>query len=95
MIGLQLIIDEAQHQRQEWGFEHDVSEHGSSRLMLAASVVLDGTDVPKDESQLPWATELWEKHKDDPKRRAMIAGALCASALDVMAFEIGTKAMRS
>lgn len=94
MIGLQLIIDEAQHQRQEWGFEHDVAEHGSERLMLAAGIVLSGADGGKDESTVPWAIELWEEHLENPKRRAMIAGALCAASLDVMAFEIGVEAMK-
>ena len=94
VIGLQLIINEAQHQRQEYGFEHDVETHGSERLMLAAGILLYGTDIPRDDSSTPWAIDLWEKHRESPQRRAMIAGALCASALDVMAFEIGRAAMK-
>ena len=87
--GLQLIAREAQHQNDEWGVDHDLLEHGSDRLLAAATVVLDGFEGQADESSVPWAVALHEKHKDNPVRRAMIAGALCASAINVRTFEIG------
>ena len=91
MVGLKLIAKELGHQREEWGLPHDIDEHGSERLMAAAATVLDGGE--RDNSTVPWAVDLWEKYQTDPKRQAMIAGALCASALDVLAFEIGAKQM--
>ncbi len=97
MIGLKLIAQEVQHQREAWEFEHDVTEHGSDGLLAAAAIVLSGpgrlgdmtTEEIKDDSTVPWAIELWEKHRSNPKRLAMIAAALCVSAIDVMAFELG------
>lgn len=89
--GLKLIAQEVQHQSEEWGFEHDVMTHGGGLLLEAASVVLSGQDLDDDETTLPWANRLYRKHRDNPIRRAMIAGALCSSAIDVLTLEAGQR----
>lgn len=92
--GLRLIAEEVRHQRDSWDLEHDITQHGSARLMVAASIILDGGYTVKlEESIVPWAVELWRKHHMNPARRAMIAGALCAAAIDVATFEAGRKAI--
>ncbi len=91
--GLELVGREFRKQSRQWGFEHDL-DHGSERLLNAAVVVLDGFDGSRDDCSVPWALDLFTKYRRDPTRRAMIAGALCASAINVAIFERG-KAARS
>lgn len=89
--GLKLIMQEAEHQTEKWGLEHDVLEHGSERLVAAAEILLmpEGACPDPDASTIPWAVELRRKHHDNVVRRCMIAGALCAAAIDAVTYEAG------
>ncbi len=87
--GIRLIHKEEQHQHARWGFYHDLLEHGSDKLMGAAAIVLEGWDNENDPSTVPWAVALYKKYRHNPIKRAMIAGALCAAAINVRTFEMG------
>lgn len=90
--GILLIRKEAEHQCAKWGFEHDLIEHGSAQLMAAASILLTGFDGNPDDCAVPWAIKLHTKHANDFVRRCMIAGAMCASAINARTFELGSAA---
>ena len=87
--GLQLIAKEFEAQQREWGLAHDDTTHGADGLMAAAGIVIEGFDGKEDESSVPWAVRLHKKYKGDLVKRARIAGALCASAINVKTLEIG------
>ena len=84
----QMVQRELESHRRQWGFEHDIQEHGSAGLADAARLLL-GNTPPSGETYENWVVELWEKHATDKPRRFAIAAAMLYSAIDCACYEAG------
>lgn len=78
--GTQAIFDERMRQKylKDYSDEHD-DEHGAEYMHRAAGCLLVGR-----QSGPVWAMQLSEKHQKDMRKQLVIAGALCAAAIDVI-----------
>ena len=65
-----LIDNEIRRQRENWGLEHDIEEHGSVGLVYAARIISDPYE-PSASGYVgdEWYFKLWHKLKDNPEKR--------------------------
>lgn len=96
----QLLEAEIKAQREKWGLEHDIEQHGAAGLAEAACIIA-GAERPRTDEYLDgpysedqWFIRLWHKHKGDPSKRYAIAAAMLLSAIECAVYEKGLSAQR-
>ena len=85
-----LIQHEITVQRQNWGLEHDLNNHGSQGLIEAASIIASPV-LPSREGYEgdEWFFQLWKVHEKDHPKRIAIAAAILHSAIECAVYENG------
>lgn len=92
---IQLVQHELIDQRNKWGLEHDLENHGSQGLIEAAFIIAspfvpDTAGYEGDE----WFFQLWRVHENNHPKRLAIAAAMLQSAIECTVYEKGKEKMK-
>lgn len=88
---ISMVSAEIRRQKESWGLEHDIEEHGSTGLVEAARIICSTLEPETSGYEgNEWFFKLWHKHKDNPEKRYAIAAAMLHSAIDCRLYEKGT-----
>lgn len=86
-----IVSKELKKQREKYGFEHDIVEHGSKSLAEIAGLLISPTPPDREIYEDQWFVSLYEKHCDNPVKRYAIASAMLCSAIDCKMYEYGAE----